>query len=257
MRDLPQLKLLVITGFDKLRTLDGDPKANQTVAFPKLEQLQISKMKKLHSLLDIEGQHLPSLQRISISECPELTTIPSCLKESMTLARFEIDEESHVGVKNMLLAFREGIVLKVRVGCRGQSMNETTKMPEAARDLEPVPIAGINVTSNDGDHVLFEDAGTNSGASGDNESMFGAILEGDINDAGPMVAVVNEAALGNGDNLIVHQAVAGEHNLTLVTKLHLAFKWMDMDTICSDTSTNHQHFLRSLQFHSVLQLHSV
>ena len=92
-------------------------------------------------------------------------------------------------------------------------MNETTKMPEAARDLEPVPIAGINVTSNDGDHVLYEDAGTNSGASGDNESMLGAILEGDINDAGPMVAVVNEAALGNGDNLIVHQAVAGEHNL--------------------------------------------
>ncbi|OEL30465.1 putative disease resistance protein RGA3 [Dichanthelium oligosanthes] len=210
LRDLPQLKFLTITGFDKLRTLCGDLRTNQTMAFPKLEQLQISNMKKLYSLLDIEGQHLPCLQRISILSCPELTTIPSCLKESMALARFEIDKESRVGIKKMLEAFREGIVFTEGYQ---RPADETTEMLEAAENSEPVPIARINGASSDGDHVLYEDADTEAGASGNDESIVGANLNADTNDVGPVIADVNEGVLGNGDNMVVPQAGGGEHNL--------------------------------------------
>ncbi|OEL28728.1 hypothetical protein BAE44_0010253 [Dichanthelium oligosanthes] len=148
------LKFLAIAGFHQLGNLSAELRNEQMVAFPKLEQLQLSKMKVLHSFLDIKGQHLPCIRRICVLNCPKLTTIPRYLKKSVTLVRFEIDEESRVGVKKMVSDFRVGIVLIV--GNQRQEVIEADEdnIAEAGND-EPVIVAEASDQN-------FDDVGDNA-----------------------------------------------------------------------------------------------
>lgn len=117
--ELPQLKLLAVTGFDSLRSLGaefrqgGNGPPVRTTAFRRLQQLFIGDMKALHTWSGLQSQDLPQLQVLRLLGCVKLVAIPLVLQESATLTRLEVDTRTKTVIEDKLRGFTGGIVVNV------------------------------------------------------------------------------------------------------------------------------------------------
>ncbi|XP_058079936.1 putative disease resistance protein RGA3 [Magnolia sinica] len=77
---LPLLKVLVIQGMDAVKSIGNHFYGGNDVteAFPSLEELAIQDMPNLEEWSGSNGRVLPCLNKLTVRECPKLTTLP-CL----------------------------------------------------------------------------------------------------------------------------------------------------------------------------------
>lgn len=106
---MKNLKFLAING-SNLSThigheIRGTP--DDGVAFPKLEQLVISKMSNLKSWQGLEERDMPSLMNFRITGCPKLDSLPSFLKHCMALRSLHIDHADNLEAIENIPALKE------------------------------------------------------------------------------------------------------------------------------------------------------
>ncbi|CAD6223781.1 unnamed protein product [Miscanthus lutarioriparius] len=106
---MKNLKFLAING-SNLSTrigheIRGTP--DDGVAFPKLEQLVISKMSNLKSWKGLEKRDMPSLMNFRICGCPKLDSLPSWLKHCMALRSLHIDRADNLEAIENIPALKE------------------------------------------------------------------------------------------------------------------------------------------------------
>lgn len=105
--------------------LRGTPDSG--VAFPKLEQLIISKMNNLKSWWGLEEGDMPSLMNFRLDRCPKLNSLPRWLKHCMALRRLEIDLADSLETIDNLTALKE---LKVHRNKRLKRISNLDKLED-------------------------------------------------------------------------------------------------------------------------------
>ncbi|KAL6639331.1 hypothetical protein ACP70R_023061 [Stipagrostis hirtigluma subsp. patula] len=90
---MKNLKFLAINGSSLSIYIDSEIRGtpDDGIAFPKLEQLVISKMSNLRSWRGLEERDMPSLRNFRISGCPRLDSLPHWLEHCMALTSLHID----------------------------------------------------------------------------------------------------------------------------------------------------------------------
>ncbi|KAL6896776.1 hypothetical protein ACP4OV_007348 [Aristida adscensionis] len=110
---MKNLKFLAINGSNltyidpEIRGATGDG-----VAFPKLEQLIISKMSNLKSWRGLEKRDMPSLKNFRVVRCPKLDSLPRWLEHCMALTSLHIDHADSLEAIRNIPALRELEVLE-------------------------------------------------------------------------------------------------------------------------------------------------
>ncbi|KAL6592383.1 hypothetical protein ACP70R_049436 [Stipagrostis hirtigluma subsp. patula] len=106
---LPQLKLLQVSGCSELRAIErrttGPPSA-----FPKLEKLHLDDMQSLESWDGFQDGDLPSLAELHLQRCPRLRSLPACLGQCMLLTSMLIVSADSLDAIDGLPALRELVV---------------------------------------------------------------------------------------------------------------------------------------------------
>ncbi|KAK8460413.1 hypothetical protein SEVIR_2G326300v4 [Setaria viridis] len=114
------LKFLAINGSNLSAYIGPEIRGtpDDGVAFPKLEQLVISKMSNLKSWWGLEERDMPLLMNFRIVGCPKLDSLPHCLQHCKALTSLHIDHvDSLETIQNIPalkeLEVRENIKLKM------------------------------------------------------------------------------------------------------------------------------------------------
>ncbi|TVU09106.1 hypothetical protein EJB05_42547, partial [Eragrostis curvula] len=107
--ELPQLKLLEISGCSKVRAVERG-RTGPPQAFPKLEQLHINDMQSFESWKGFEDGDLPSLVELHLQRCSNLRSLPSCLGHSKLLTSMLIISVDSLEDIVSLPALRELVV---------------------------------------------------------------------------------------------------------------------------------------------------
>ncbi|KQK16239.1 putative disease resistance protein RGA3 [Brachypodium distachyon] len=106
---MKNLKFLAIVGSNLSSTIGpefrGTPENG--VAFPKLEQLIISKMSNLKSWWGLEGGDMPSLINLRLDGCSKLDSLPHWLEHCMALTSLQIDHADSLEVIESLPALKQ------------------------------------------------------------------------------------------------------------------------------------------------------
>ncbi|TVT98968.1 hypothetical protein EJB05_55687, partial [Eragrostis curvula] len=107
---LPELKLLRVSGCSKLRTIKTGRTGPRQVLFPKLEQLHVNDMRSMESWKGFESGDLPSLAELHLLRCPSLGSLPSCLKQCRQLTSMIVVSTDRLEAVDSLPALRELVV---------------------------------------------------------------------------------------------------------------------------------------------------
>lgn len=96
--EMKNLKFLAINGSNLSTHIGHEIRGtlDDGVAFPKLEQLVISKMSNLKSWQGLKEIDMPSLMNFRIIECPKLDSLPSWLKHCTALRSLHIDHADNL-----------------------------------------------------------------------------------------------------------------------------------------------------------------
>ncbi|XP_062189535.1 putative disease resistance protein RGA3 isoform X2 [Phragmites australis] len=137
---MKNLKFLALNG-SNLST-DIGPKIRGTpedgVAFPKLEQLVVSKMTNLKSWSGLEKRDMPSLMNFRIVGCPKLDSLPGCVMNCMALTSLQIDRADSLEAIENIPALKE---LEVRENNKLKNISNLRRL----EDLKVVNCLLLNV----------------------------------------------------------------------------------------------------------------